>query len=80
MGWIETVEKLAPPHRHKVQVYVKGGEWFEDKPLMEAWCSERFGPHSKNYNNPRWCRDAYHFKFKNEKDAILCKILLSERL
>jgi hypothetical protein len=65
-----TLEKLVPPYRHKVRVYVQGGDWWEDKQAMEDWCSERFGPHNKKYNNPRWQRDAFHFLFKNEKDAI----------
>lgn len=66
-----TVERLEPPHRHKVAVYVRGGDWWEDKEAMESWCSEKFGPHNKNYNNPRWCRDSFYFKFKNEKDATM---------
>ncbi len=66
-----TLEKLEPPHRHRVQVYVQGGNWFEDKQVMEEWCGKNFGHHSKHYNNPRWCRDAFHFKFKNEKDATM---------
>jgi hypothetical protein len=52
-------------------VYVKNGHWTEDKPAMEDWCSERFGPHNKNYNNPRWVRDAFTFKFQKEKDAMM---------
>jgi hypothetical protein len=66
-----TLEKLEPPFRHTVRVYVQGGNWWEDKQSMEDWCSERFGPHNKKYNNPRWHRDAFHFLFKNEKDAVM---------
>jgi hypothetical protein len=65
------LSKLAPPHRQQYSVYVKNGNWTEDKPSMETWCSERFGPHNENYNNPRWVRDAFNFKFKNEKDAVM---------
>ena len=66
-----TLERLKSPFRHKVRVYVQGGNWWEDKQSMEDWCSERFGPHNKKYNNPRWERDAFHFLFKNEKDATM---------
>mgnify|MGYP000028111619 CR=1 FL=1 len=65
------LSNLEAPHRHRYSVYVRNGRWDEDKPAMEKWCSERFGPHNVNYNNPRWQRDAFNFKFKNEKDAVM---------
>ena len=65
------LQMFEPPHRHRYSVYVKGGNWSEDKPVMEEWCSKMFGPHSKQFKNPRWHRDAFNFKFKKEKDAML---------
>lgn len=65
------LSKLAPPHRHRYSVYIKNGNWTEDKLAMEEWCSARFGPHNEKYNNPRWVRDAFTFKFQKEKDAMM---------
>jgi len=65
------LSKLEAPHRHRYSVYVKNGRWDEDKPAMEAWCSDRFGPHNEKYKNPRWQRDAFNFRFQKEKDAVM---------
>ena len=32
--------KLGNPFHHQYSVYVTGGNWSEDKPAMEAWCSQ----------------------------------------
>jgi hypothetical protein len=63
--------KLDSPHRRQYSVYVSGGDWWEDKLEMEAWCSQQFGGYNEKYHNPRWKRDAFTFKFKNEKDAMM---------
>ena len=65
------LKKLSPPDRHNYSVYVKNGNWTEDKLAMETWCSERFGHHNDRYRNPRWVRDAFTFKFQKEKDAMM---------
>ena len=78
LNWI-----LNPKHRprtcelrvqagldQKYTVYVSGGDWWEDKDEMIAWCSKRFGHRNKGYNNPRWSPGAFEFRFKNEKDAV----------
>lgn len=54
----------------KYTVYVSGGDWWEDKDEMTAWCSKRFGHRNKGYNNPRWSPGPFEFRFKNEKDAV----------
>lgn len=54
----------------KYTVYVSGGDWWEDKDEMIAWCSKRFGHRNAGYNNPRWSLGAFEFRFKNEKDAV----------
>jgi hypothetical protein len=63
--------KQEAPHRRQYSVYVKNGNWSEDKLAMENWCSERFGHHNDRYRNPRWVRDAFTFKFQKEKDAMM---------
>lgn len=65
------LEVLEPPHRNRYSVYVKNGDWFVDRELMLAWCNEKFGGHSALYNNPRWHRDGYYFRFKNKGDATM---------
>jgi hypothetical protein len=60
-------EELAP---QKYTVYYSGGDWWEDKDAMMAWCSERFGHRNEGYNNPRWSQGAFEFRFKNQKDAV----------
>lgn len=64
-------KKLEDRFRRPHSIYVRGGNWSEDKPAMEAWCSQQFGEHNEKYHNPRWERDAFTFKFKNEKDAMM---------
>lgn len=65
------LSKLEAPHQRQYSVYVKNGNWTEDKLAMENWCSERFGHHNDRYRNPRWVRDAFTFKFQKEKDAMM---------
>ena len=60
-------EELAP---QKYTVYYSGGDWWEDKDAMMAWCSERFGHRDEGYNNPRWSPGAFEFRFKDQKDAV----------
>jgi hypothetical protein len=60
-------EELAP---QKYTVYYSGGDWWEDKDAMMAWCSERFGHRNEGYNNPRWSPGSFEFRFKNQKDAV----------
>ena len=60
-------EELAP---QKYTVYYSGGDWWEDKDDMIAWCSERFGHRNEGYNNPRWSPGSFEFRFKNQKDAL----------
>ena len=62
---------LGNPFHHQYSVYVSGGNWSEDKLAMEAWCSQQFGERNAKYNNPRWERVSFYFKFKKEKDAML---------
>lgn len=64
-------EKLGNHFRRPYSIYVSGGDWSDDKPTMEAWCIQQFGEHNERYHNPRWVRDAFRFKFKNEKDATM---------
>ena len=63
--------KRLPGVRQPFIVIVQGGNWFEDRDVMMEWCGDRFGRHDKHYNNPRWSREGWDFKFKNEKDAML---------
>jgi hypothetical protein len=60
-------EELAP---QKFTVYYSGGDWWEDKEVMNEWCSKNFGHRDAGYNNPRWSRGPFEFCFKNEKDAV----------
>ena len=60
-------EELAP---QKFTVYYSGGDWWEDKDEMMAWCSKNFGHRNGGYNNPRWSQGAFEFRFKNQKDAM----------
>ncbi len=55
--------------RYKVKV--NGGDWWEDKEEMIAWCNKLFGAHTKGYNNPRWRQGSFEFFFKNKKDATM---------
>ena len=61
-------EELAP---QIYTVYYSGGDWWEDKEAMMAWCSKYFGHRNAGYNNPRWSPGAFEFRFKNKKDATL---------
>lgn len=58
------------PATQKYTVYYSGGDWWEDKDTMTEWCSEHFGHHVDGYNNPRWSRGPFEFRFKNQKDAM----------
>ncbi len=55
----------------KYTVYISGGDWWEEKDEMIAWCSKLFGPRNEKYNNPRWSPAPFEFRFKNKKDATL---------
>ncbi len=60
-------EELAP---QKYTVYYSGGDWWDDKDEMTAWCSKQFGIRNEKYNNPRWSVGPFEFRFKNKKDAM----------
>ena len=62
----------------KYTVYISGGDWWEDKEEMIAWCSKYFGIRNEKYNNPRWSHGAVEFRFKNKKDATLFILRWSE--
>jgi hypothetical protein len=58
------------PATQKYTVYISGGDWWEDKEVMNEWCSKNFGHRNEGYNNPRWSQGPFEFRFKNEKDAM----------
>ncbi len=62
----------------KYVVRVDGGDWWDEKDEMIAWCSKQFGHRSKKYNNPRWEQGPFEFRFKNQKDAMLFILRWSE--
>ena len=64
---LQVREELAP---QKYTVYYSGGDWWEDKEVMREWCSNNFGHRDDDYNNPRWSRGPFGFRFKNQKDAM----------
>ena len=57
-------------HPQRYSVYISGGDWWEDKDAMIAWCSKQFGHRNEGYNNPRWSQGPFEFRFKNQKDAM----------
>jgi len=60
-------EEIVP---WKYTVYYSGGDWWEEKDEMAAWCSKQFGHRNELYNNPRWSTGSFEFRFKNQKDAV----------
>ena len=60
-------EDLAP---QKYTVYFSGGDWWDEKDEMTAWCSKQFGHRNNGYNNPRWSPGPFEYRFKNQKDAL----------
>lgn len=46
---------------------------YEKHDEMYEWCSDRFGRHTKQWNNPRWCAAKFKstFYFKNARDRTM---------
>lgn len=57
------------PQPYKVEV--KYGYDYHSE--MIRWCNERFGEHTKQWNNPRWSSNTGHntFWFKNARDRTM---------
>lgn len=57
-----------------MQPYVVKVEYgYDRREEMREWCSQRFGRHTKQWNNPRWCTDNWKniFYFKNARDRTM---------
>lgn len=45
----------------------------EKRQEIYDWCSEKFGKHTEQWNNPRWCSNIgyYSYWFKKERDRTM---------
>lgn len=60
---IEEEEDWDQPYKVTVQ-YAQLGV----RKQMFEWCNERFGRHSKQWNNPRWSSNTGHYSFWFARD------------
>lgn len=46
---------------------------FDKREEMIEWCGERYGRHTKQWNNPRWRHDQWKniFWFRNARDRTM---------
>ncbi len=58
------------PQPYKVEIKYHDRE---DRDEMIAWCGEKFGQHTKQWNNPRWSSNTGHSTvwFKNSRDRTM---------